>query len=308
MPYKPVLVISIDTELGWGFILNPENEILDLLRRDPGRGRTGTRLLLEMFEKYGVPATWATVGHLFLGESDREQLVHRELPQFEEGVIDWDYYGGLRDDVLFRGEDVVESIMACPAEQELGLHSFFHVLFPGCSRRVAESEIDLGIKAANRFGIDFKSFVFPDNQIAHLDVLRNSGFRIYRSEPRGYFIRMARRAMSEFLPSPVSPRNRDGIWEIAGSVEFGYPLLPVSELPGARFGLRRAIWAHRVFHVHLHPWNLLLNQTVAGDLDAFLALAAQRRDEGGLEIMTMGELADRLDSGPPAEEGRQPGS
>jgi len=302
---NPVLVISVDTELAWGFILDPEHEILGRLRQDPQKGRTGINLFLELLEKYCMPATWAIVGQLFLSPEERRELVHREMPQFTEGWLDWNHHSSLGDDPLYCGEDVVMKIKACAVEQEIGLHSFSHVLFSRCSRRVAESEIELGIKAAQKFGVNFRSFVFPDNQIGHLGVLKDRGFRIYRSEAQGYWARMTRRVMNEFIPPPVVPRYEDDIWHIEGSVEFGYPLLPMSELPGARFGLRRAIWSNKVFHVYLHPWSLLLNQGVVRDLDSFLSFAARRRDEGRLEPMTMGGLADCLDSGRPHGERRQ---
>ena len=61
---KPIFVISLDLELGWGFISNPENEALSLLNKDPQSGRGNIELLLSLLQKYNIPATWAAVGHL----------------------------------------------------------------------------------------------------------------------------------------------------------------------------------------------------------------------------------------------------
>jgi hypothetical protein len=49
-----------------------------------------------------------------------------------------------------------------------------------------------------------------------------------------------------------------------------------------------------IFHPWLHPQDLLLDPGLALKLDTFLALVAQKRERGELEVMTMGELATVL--------------
>jgi hypothetical protein len=49
-----------------------------------------------------------------------------------------------------------------------------------------------------------------------------------------------------------------------------------------------------IFHPWLHPQDLLLDPGLASKLDTFLALVAEKRERGELEVMTMGELATVL--------------
>jgi hypothetical protein len=72
--------------------------------------------------------------------------------------------------------------------------------------------------------------------------------------------------------------------------------MPQSLLFRGKIGLDRAIKEKKVFQIWLHPWNLLSYPRLKGDLEKMLKYVTKRRDEGKLEIMTMGELAKYLNS------------
>lgn len=298
---KSIFIVSLDLELGWGFLSHPQHKALSLLRSEPQKARGTTNLLLRLFERYDIPATWAVVGHLFLDPDRKEELIHKEMPQFKEGWIDWGYYCALDNDSLYYGNEIVERILTSPVKHEIGLHSFFHVPFHQCSRKVAEIEVELGTKLVKRFGVKPISFVFPGNHVGNLDVLRNYGFQIYRGRNAGYYdegqylpIRKLNSAIDKLIAPPVLPTWKDGIWELPSSTYFCDPRFPFTLLPRAKLGLNRAIRAREVFHIFLHPWDLLLHEPLAKDLESFLALVANKRDGGKLQVMTMGVLASYL--------------
>jgi hypothetical protein len=58
--------------------------------------------------------------------------------------------------------------------------------------------------------------------------------------------------------------------------------------------LERAIKARKILHIWLYPWNLLSYRRLREDLEKFLALVAQKRDRGKIEVMTMGKIATSL--------------
>jgi peptidoglycan/xylan/chitin deacetylase (PgdA/CDA1 family) len=298
---QSIFTISLDMELAWGFILYPEDKYLALLQNDPQQGRGAVDLLLKLFEKYKVSATWAIGGHLFLGPGEGKELVHRELPQFTEGWLDWDFYDSLKDNPLYYGKDIVERILTSPVKHEIGLHGFFHIPFSRCSRKVAEVEMEREVEAAKKFGLAPKSFVFPEEKIGHLPMLKEKGVQIYRGqtssrwkENQSFLVRKFNGAIGKLVAPPVSPLYRDGLWEIPSSMYFYDSQMPLSLLPRARLGLSRAIQANRVFHIWLHPWNLLLYSRLAKDLEGFLALVARNREKEKLQVMTMGGLASHL--------------
>ena len=97
------------------------------------------------------------------------------------------------------------------------------------------------------------------------------------------------------IAPPTEPKWKDGIWKIPSSMYFCDPQIKFSLLPRARMGLYRAIRSKKVFHIWLHPHNLLVYPSLEDDLDRFLGVVSKKRDEGKLEVMTMGEFCDVLD-------------
>jgi peptidoglycan/xylan/chitin deacetylase (PgdA/CDA1 family) len=184
MPH-PIFIMSLDTELLWGYILHPQDIAVKLLSEDKSKGRGAIETLLQLFEKYNISATWALVGHLFFNSNEAKEIVHPRMPEFKEGWLEWDSYNSIYNMPLYYGGDIVEKILASSVRHEIGLHSFSHIPFSQCSREVGVAELELGMKAAKRFGITPKSFVFPGDYIGHLDVLKRQGFKIYRGKQLG---------------------------------------------------------------------------------------------------------------------------
>jgi len=286
---KPIFTISLDMELGWGFILHQNHKTLALLREDPKQGRGNVEVLLDLFEKYDISATWAVVGHLFLDVDKGSTLISKELPQFRENQLDWEYYNShIVNNPLYYGRDVVERILASRVKQEIGLHGLFHLLFDQCSQKVADAEVREGLKLAGLLGLNPQTFVFPSNAISHLETLRKYGFGSYR----GKFI--PRWNIPKTIAPPGDPKCNDGIWEIPTSLCFVDPVTPFALLPRAKLGLNRAIRRNKVFHIFLHPHDLLRWPSLIKTLDQFLGVVAKKRDQGKLQLMTMGELTTYL--------------
>ena len=97
------------------------------------------------------------------------------------------------------------------------------------------------------------------------------------------------------IAPPTEPKWMDGIWKIPSSMYFCDPQIKFSLLPRAKLGLYRAIRAKKVFHIWLHPHSLLLYPSLKDDLDKFLGVVAKKRDDGKIEVMTMGEFVVALD-------------
>ena len=298
---KPIFTISIDLELAWGAILHLNHEAPVTLQNDHQQGRGTVNLLLKLLEKYNIRATWGVVGHLFLEPNKGEELVSQELPQFKEGWLEWSFYNSLRGNPLYHGKDIVKKILDSSLKHEIGLHGFFHIPFSRCSREVARAECERGVKVAKRFSITPRSFIFPRDEIGHLDVLTENGFKIYRGKQPGRWDEGQNLLVSEFNwaidrinTQPVLPIDMDGIWQIPSSMFYCDPRFPFTLPLQARLGLSRAIRVNKVFHIWLHPQNLLLYKRPGKDLEPFFALVARKRDEGKLRVMTMGEMADYL--------------
>lgn len=295
----PMFIISLDTELLWGYVRYPQHRAVKLLYEDEKNGRGAIDALLQLFEKYNIPATWATVGHLFLDSCECEDgIPHKNMPRFKEDWYSCDPCTNVQEDPLYYGKDFVNRIISSRGKHEIGYHTFSHVPFSECNHEVATAELEEGVKIASKLGIALKSFVFPENKIGHEDILKSHGFEIYRGHNvttrnahQSIPIWAVRFAASKIVAPPVEPVWRGGIWELPSSMLFSDPLFPSTLVLRAKKGIRKAIRHNKIFHVFLHPENLLMRPSLANELDDLLAFVAKKRDRGILKVLTMGKLA-----------------
>ncbi|MFC1985408.1 polysaccharide deacetylase family protein [Chloroflexota bacterium] len=301
-----IFMISVDVELLWGYVLYPTKNTITALRSDPSSGRDSFEQLLGIFEKYNIPATWAFVGHLFLDHCDKEDgIVHKNMPRFKDDWYSIDPGTDIISAPLYYGKDIVEKILSSPIKHEIGYHSFSHVPFSECSRQVAEAEIRAGVELAKEFGVNLKSFVFPENKVGHVDVLKENGFNAYRvfgswsqkhgdASPNSLTRRINAVIKGLMPPSSTELKRLDGICETQASMHFGdAPLLELFLVPRAKLGVYRAIKTKSIFHIFLHSHSLLVSPSPANKLERFLKFVSKKREEGVLEVMTMDDLASR---------------
>ena len=281
---KGALCISIDVELAWGVwdIVTP-GDIANCLRLERGI----VRRLVELFERYDIPVTWAVVGHLLERRPDRPDS---EVP-------------------AWYAPDVIDAIRGSRVEHEIGSHSFGHVYFAELSRDEAEADLARMRDVHQRHDLSYESFVFPRNMVAHEGALARAGVRVFRGKDRGWFTlargRLARRvthladAIVPVTPAVVEPVSRaDGLVELPGSMllmsrnGLRRLILPRLVKLKAKRGLRAAVRSRRVFHLWFHPSNFYFDaEGQFGALEAVLEEAARLRRAGRLDVRTMRSFA-----------------
>ena len=312
---RGVFTLSVDFELLWGTVD----------KHGPERFRAACELerreildrLLNLFEEFETPATWCIVGHLFLSQCRRKNgRKHPEIVRPTHAWLQQDWFAHdpcdrEHDGHLFLGRSLVEKIRACRVPQEIGCHTFSHVIFgdAGCSRATAESELTECVRLAREMGIELRSFAFPRDRVGHLDVLREHGLVCYRGrEPHWY----ERRKLPEPLrrlaslvgvlvasePPVVLPEwQAAGIWNIPGSMIY-FPNhglrrhIPIAlRVRRAVKGLNAAAREKKIFHLWFHPTNLADDtEAMFMGLRAILQHAHELRTRGALALMPMGDL------------------
>jgi peptidoglycan/xylan/chitin deacetylase (PgdA/CDA1 family) len=318
---RGAFVVSIDTEMAWGMAHRPEAVEAAVRRGDYDDERRLVDRALDVFERHGIAATWAVVGHLFLDRCDAGPggRPHPDLARPSYGWLgERDWFGidpctALDAAPAFYGRDIVERILGCPVDQELACHGFSHVMIgdEGCEPGVFDSELEASAAAAGDVDVALRSFVFPRNSIGHLDRLPAHGYVAYRGgRARPPFAgqppwaRVALRAADRVRPLAGSAawpvRHPSGVWNVPQTYLFApatqRPRLPVAawvRRPVAR--LRQAARHRTLFHLWFHPYNLTAAPERAIDaLDRICAAAGRLREAGRLDVVTMGQLADRL--------------
>jgi peptidoglycan/xylan/chitin deacetylase (PgdA/CDA1 family) len=312
---RGIFTISIDFELIWG--------TLDLFgpsrfRRACETERLLVGRLLSLFEEFEIPATWCILGHLFLdkcasGANGKHPEIIRPRHSWCSG--DWfDHDPGATEAAapLFYGKSLVEKIVACKVPQDIGCHTFSHVIFgdAGCSRETAESEVRACVRLAKELGITMRSFAFPRNSVGHLAVLRQLGFTCYRGpEPVWHektgipaFVKRCGRlweVLTIASPPTVLPEYTGSeLWNIPGSMIY-FPMngfrsaIPLFWRTRRAFkGLDAAARRQRIFHLWFHPTNLSDRpDAMFRGLEQILEKATLMRRKGDLEIRTLAEVA-----------------
>ncbi|MFB6075083.1 MAG: polysaccharide deacetylase family protein [Haloarculaceae archaeon] len=289
------VVFSVDAELGWGFhdVEAPPERL--------AAARRGWTTLLDLFDEYDVPATWAVVGHLLLTACDGRHEDHPAGPAwFARERGEWRD----RPDLRF-GPDLVDAVTDAEAGHELACHTFSHVTFGAeTTERVARAELERCLALADGWKSRMRSFVFPRNSVGHRGLLAEYGFDAYRGVGPAGPSRTGKVAAALRRPAPrlVTPAvDEFGLVNVPASLYlYGFQgvarrvvttALSDPMLEYARAGVDAAAEGDGVFHVWLHPNDLVEPADVAR-LESVLERVERRR--GDLAVETMGEVATRV--------------
>lgn len=318
-PDTGALVVSLDFELHWG--VRDHEPVDGPYRANLLGARTAIPRLLDLFEEYGVSATWAVVGFLFAGSrADLERHRPRVLPRYADRALDpYDEAvgEGEADDPLHYAPSLVAAIRERPG-QEIGTHSYSHYYCaePGQGREAFADDLRSAVAIAGRAGVELRSIVFPRNQVnpAYAGVLVDAGLHCYRgtgpaalagagSGARG------RRLLDAYLGRDAravpweSVRQPNGLHDVAASL-FLRPWTPrwrrFDRLRRDRVvrGLREAASSGQIFHLWWHPHNFGAHpdQNLAFLREVLEAFAAYR-DRGALRSLSMRGVAGELGAG-----------
>jgi peptidoglycan/xylan/chitin deacetylase (PgdA/CDA1 family) len=298
------VVISVDAELSWGF--HDLHPLTDSQERRVFRSRETWKRLVELFDAYDVPATWAVVGLLL---STEIEIYHRDHP-FPRRWFAIAESGAERNPDLWQGADLIEAVAGSGVDHEIGSHSFSHVIFDEVDRELAAAECQLARAIGRDNGFDFESFVFPRNAIAHRDVLAEYGFTCYRGNrptilpwlpgAHGLAMMLGYGTRAVGPPTVVPSVDEYGLVDVPASMFLGgfrdRPWSTLSEVgpdPAtvlARRGIEKALERGEIFHLWLHPNDLTERRYVKRVRDVLALVDAKRRREG-LRVETMGEVA-----------------
>ncbi len=309
---RGVVILSFDTEQIWGHAdyLNGAQ----FLERYPGAIDAHDELLNRLCAA-DIRATWFLVGGLTLpGAEGARDLRMAGLPGECISAVP---PGDETTAPLWYRRSFVERLKGAIPSQEIGLHGgLTHLIWtePRITRHIAERELAEGVQALNEAGVRPCSFSHPREQERYHDLLPLYGIRCYRSPTPTLAFRLGRTLPGAILrildemrratPPPVWPREvTPGLWTIPASL-FLYPigksrtrLVPMrSRVERFRRGIDAAVRHHGIFHYCLHPDNLTEAPDGFSMLDDMLAELVERRQSGDIEIITLADMVDRMQS------------
>jgi hypothetical protein len=280
---KGKLTISIDLALAWSVWDRLTAEDLTLAETAE---RPICAALIELFDRYEIPATWAIVAGLLDEASAKSR----------SGCASCWY-----------APDIIDRLLHAKVVHEIGGHGGRHVEFGKIPASEAREDLEFARAVHHAHALPLTSFVFPRNSIGHLDLLAEAGMRTFRGLDIGWFGsaartgRLAGRAANfvdkilPIAPSSVAPVERGGLIEIPGSMLLlgrNGPrrfILPAVTRAKLRLGLARASHTGGIFHLWFHPSNFYYRRDEQlATLAWFLEHAADEASRGRLELRTMG--------------------
>lgn len=319
---RPSLIISLDYELMWGMmdLANAkqygQTNVLNV--------QSAIRKMVDLFEKYQVKATFATVGMLMCKDVDElKRFAPSETPTYtKQGLYP---YGNYLDKVKKEQQSLYfapESIELLRQSEmiEIGTHTFCHYYCweEGQTIDQFEADITAAVETAKQKGIELKSIVFPRNNVNndYLNVCYRHGITAYRGNALSFFGKKSSKLQFLFRRAC---RLLDAYIPVAKHTTYGYDMLQPSEglplnIPASRMfrpyskalallePLRIARMKHEMkyaakhgemYHIWWHPHNFGANMTEnLKNLEELLMYFSKCREKYGMQTYTMNELTE----------------
>jgi hypothetical protein len=316
---KPALVISLDFEMFWGMF---DSKTID----DYGANIEGewqaVPAILNLFKRYGIHATWATVGMLMCKDYRQWYYLRpRAMPTYSRGDNLSTYSAteqAKEHPSLFFGLPLVEQILATEG-QELGSHTYSHFYCgePGVTTEQFSADMECQQAMFFENGVKATSLVFPRNQVLmdYLDIASAGGTTSYRGNqehwiyrdghfvPFGYAGRLVRKADGYFSMSGKHVAYLDNVTPSKKLVNvpasmflqptLGNRVLDTLHLNRVKKGMLAAAKTGGVFHLWWHPHNFGTNlKRNLENLESILQFYFLLAEKYAMQSMSMSGIAD----------------
>lgn len=317
---KGKLIISLDFELLWGVF--DKVDYKDKISYFENT-REVIPEILKLFSESGIACTWATVGMLFNKDwKDWGTNFPSEIPLYEKAELSAYKYGkkisSVETENLCFAPDLIQQIINTP-RQELATHTYSHYYCSekGQSASAFQADLEKAISMAEKLGVEFRSLVFPRNQLNddYLKICSEKGIHTVRSNPASWYWEETQN--SSFWKKVF--RTGDAYF---GSNNKSYSISELRKLPGKpleqpasrllrpystnnflnRLKLKRiksemltAAKKDQVYHIWWHPHNFgEYPRESMLDLREIIDCFHECRNQFGFESLSMRELYSRI--------------
>lgn len=314
------MIISLDFELFWG-LHDLSNR--DLYIKDVIGVHSVLPKMLDLFEKYNINVTFATVGLLFASSANElKSFLPNDMPYYSKKELSpYNYISKFEmNNQLHFASDLISLIKKYP-NHEIASHTFSHYycLEDGQNVKSFRADIFAAVKIAKSKNITLRSIVFPRNQInsKYLNICSEFGIRSYRGNENNWFnspdkesdISIFRRII-RFLDSYInisghncySPKNQfnQGLINLPSSRFFRahsnrLRVFENLKLNRIKKSMVFAAKNDKIFHLWWHPHNFGENQKEnLKNLENILILYKKLNLNHSFESVTMDDLTNEI--------------
>jgi hypothetical protein len=252
MPFgKGMLIVSTDIDVG-----NPLLGVINRGSRDRDVNLNFSEYHIGKIEEISIP--------LFINKFD---------------CFDIPMTLAFRGQLTEVGGKILDVLIDSSSKHDIGAHGYYHTMFTELSRKNAEDElqkISIGMK---EYGLSPKSFIFPRNRVAHLDLLEKYDYLCYRGS-------------GGLLTDCMKIEQSGNLLNVHPSlfIDGNSNLFLLKKM------LDISIRAKSVFHIWFHFWNfgqneISISKKINNLLVPFLSYAKEKQQNGLLDFETMNSAA-----------------
>ena len=317
---QATLVISLDFELFWGM---QDCSILEEYQDHVLGGRHAIPKLLDLFQKHGIHATWATVGFQFANTFNE---VQKYFPPDElrpsygnKRLSTYNCFPLIGEDEVtapcFYASSLIDKIAQYDG-QEIASHTFSHYYCKEAGQTIEQFEADMKAakKIAEAKGYNLTSVVLPRNQCTpeYIAVLRDLGFTAYRDEENDWIhekisfrpLMRALRLADVYLPltgqGGYIPSDENGIINLVGSRMYKPFFKPLACFEKIKIWRIKKQMLHAAkngltFHLWWHPHNIgVMTEYHLKQLEDIFVYYDELKEKYGMRSLNMREAAGEL--------------
>ena len=223
--------------------------------------------------------------HDHISECALGEIEERALPLFVDlfNNFEMPVTFAVRGQLTEVDDFILKLLRKSPVKYDIGAHGYYHRHFKNLSQNEVENELKMISVGMKKFGIIPRSFVFPANSVAYLNLLEKYGYKCYRS--RG-----------DFMNDCMYIEKRGQLYDI-------HPSLYLGQSTGSAL-LKKiiniAVAKRLPFHIWFHLWNLgetdeSIQRSIKKVLFPMLSYAKKKEKSGELTFETMRSAAERVE-------------
>lgn len=224
--------------------------------------------------------------HNYLPESVIGRIEEQSVPFFLQAFDDLEVpvTFALRGQLVEVDNVIIDTILGSPIEHDIGAHGYSHRTFSTLSRIEAEKELEMIAKGMKKFGIKPKSFVFPRQMVAHLQLLEKWEYACFRDN-------------GNLLRDGMYVKKCGNLYDIHPGFYFG----ECSNSIILKKIVNIAVRYKAPIHVWFHLWNFgdspqVINKRITKVLIPFLKYAKEKQKYSTLGFETMRSMAEKAES------------
>jgi peptidoglycan/xylan/chitin deacetylase (PgdA/CDA1 family) len=219
------------------------------------------------------------------GEYSVGEIEERALPLFVDLFNDFEIpvTFAIRGQLTEVDDSILKHLLKSSIKHDIGAHGYYHRPFKNLSHSEAENELNMISVGMKKFDVTPRSFVFPKNSVAHLDLLEKYRYKCFRS-------------YGDFMRDSMYIEKQGRLYDIHPSLYLDQSIRSIF----LKKILDIAIAKKLPFHIWFHLWNFgetkeSIQRTINNVFIPLFKYAKKNERNGVLTLETMLSATEKVE-------------